>query len=112
MKILFGEFIRQERLKKDLSLRGFCKELNLDVSNWSKVERGIFNAPTDKETLEKISKRLQVDIVYLSDLAGISIGQLPEYTEKEFVKKLPLFFRKKPTEEQLSTLYKLLRSNL
>jgi transcriptional regulator with XRE-family HTH domain len=112
MKLLFGKYIRQERLNKDLTLRSFCKELDLDVSNWSKVERGLFNAPTDQETLRKISNRLQIDYGYLSDLAHVSIAQLPEYSEKEFVKKLPLFFRKKPTEEQLRKLYEFIKEKM
>ena len=49
---MFGEFIKQKRLEKDLGLREFCRQLDEDASNWSKIERGIMGPPQDEGKLK------------------------------------------------------------
>ena len=40
---MFGEFTTQRRIDKGLGLREFCKQIEMDASNWSKIEsRGTF----------------------------------------------------------------------
>ena len=38
---MFEEFIKNRRIAKGLGLREFCKQIEMDASNWSKVERGV-----------------------------------------------------------------------
>lgn len=110
MNILFGDYIKQKRFEKGLSLRKFCEEMELDPSNWSKIERGYRAAPTDKEVIKKICDKLKLDLNYVYDLAKISVGKLPEYSEEDFLKKLPVLFSKRPTKKQLDEIANLIKS--
>ena len=60
---MFGEFIKERRIARAITLRKFCQELDLDASNWSKVERGLLSPPQDEEKLRRIA-----------DLIGITQG--------------------------------------
>ena len=40
-----GEYLRNARLRKNISLRDFCKKHDLDPATVSKVERGIIECP-------------------------------------------------------------------
>jgi len=53
---MFGEFIKQKRLEKDLGLREFCRQLDEDASNWSRVEREKASPPRDEKKLERSRK--------------------------------------------------------
>ena len=53
---MFGEFVKQKRLEKKLSLRAFCRLLGEDASNWSKIERGKLVPSQDEQKLEKIAQ--------------------------------------------------------
>ena len=48
----FGVYVRRVRLEAKLLLRDFCRQVDIDPSNWSKVERGLLRPPKDK--LERI----------------------------------------------------------
>ena len=117
---MFSEFIRQERLNKDLSLRNFCKSINEDPSNWSKIERGLMIPPTDKKKLDLIANVLEIDLdsdkyKKMYDLAFIEVGKIPDYItdDKELLLQLPAFFRTieniKPKKEELFELFENLR---
>lgn len=117
---MFGDFIKQKRLEKELSLREFCKQLNEDASNWSKIERGKLAPPQDEQKLEKIAQMLGIerdsgDWEKLTDLASIDAGKIPEFlkTDKEVMQALPVFLRTigsvKPTPEELEELINLIR---
>ncbi len=97
---MFGDFIKQERIKAGLSLRAFCKSIDYDASNWSKVERGKLPPPHDKDTLLKIAIVLNIEEntdkwQELKDKASIDAGIIPEdlLSDTEMLKKLPMFFR-------------------
>lgn len=51
---MYGEFIKELRAKKEISLREFCKQVEMDASNWSKIERGVLAPPQDEEKLKKL----------------------------------------------------------
>ncbi len=49
----FGEIVKNNRIRMRLTLRECARELNVDCSNMSKVERGITQAPLSQETLDR-----------------------------------------------------------
>jgi len=94
----YGQLIKGLRIEKRLTLRGFCQELGLDPSNWSKVERGI-NPPTqDENILAKLvsffglagDKRQE-----FMDAAAVAHSKLPFdiFEDASLRAKLPAYFR-------------------
>lgn len=109
---MFGEFIKGKRIEKGLSLREFCRRLDEDASNWSKIEREIMPPSQDPKKLLKIARVLGIvegtaDWNNLHDMASVDSGKIPEYimSDAEAVRMLPIFFRtigsEKPTEEEI-----------
>ncbi|HSV96443.1 MAG TPA: helix-turn-helix transcriptional regulator [Spirochaetota bacterium] len=116
----FGEFIKDRRNELGLSLREFCKQLDEDASNWSKVERGILSPPQDEGKLRRIAKLLNIGMNseewnMLTDYAKIDAGKIPDYlmSDQDVLKALPVFFRTigsvKPTPEELAKLIEIIR---
>ena len=117
---MFGEFIKKKRLELDMSLRSFCKAIEEDPSNWSKVERGVLQPPQNEAKLKKIAKVLKIKLktpgwAQLKDLAAVDAGTIPDYImkEKEVLNMLPAFFRtvgnEKPTKDELDKLIENLK---
>ena len=117
---MFGEFIKQARIEKKLSLRQFCRELDEDPSNWSKIERGLNSAPQDKKKLTKIARILGLEKDSenwnrLFDIAKIDAGKIPDYlmSDKAILQSLPAFFRTigsiKPKPEEIEKLIEIIR---
>jgi transcriptional regulator with XRE-family HTH domain len=112
---MYGEFVKELRVKKEISLREFCKQVEMDASNWSKTERGLLAPPRDEEKLKKIASALGIKIgsdiwKEMKDLANIDAGIIPAdiRSDEEVLKALPMFFRTmrsdKPTAEELDKL--------
>lgn len=112
---MFGEFVKDMRLKADLTLREFCRQLNEDASNWSKIERGKLPPSRDEAKLKKIAAILEIeensgDWNTLIDLASVDSGKIPRYimTDEEVMKALPIFFRTvgsiKPSTDELKEI--------
>ena len=108
---LFGQYIKRERLTAGFSLRKFCEQSGVDASNWSKVERGLADAPTDEPLMKKIGHLLGLNWIFLQDLARISKGELPEYSEEELLKKLPVLFPTRPKKNVLDQIIRLIKEN-
>ena len=93
----FSDFIKSTRLDSQLTLREFCRQLNMDPSNWSKVERGVSPPPADAEFLKRLAGVLSLDadaIQQLHDLAAIARGQIPaDLQQEQILAKMPAFFR-------------------
>jgi len=117
---MFGEIIKQKRLQKGLTLREFCKQLDEDASNWSKIERGKLAPPQDKDKLSKIAgllgiKKESEEWKNIIDFASLDAGKIPEYikNDKEVMQALPVFLRTigsvKPTRDELEELIKILK---
>ncbi len=117
----FGEFIKELRLKNNLSLRKFCDLAGLDPSNWSKVERSVLPLALDHLELEKIANILQLkkgatEWIKFFDLAAVAKKKIPDYVykDKEILDALPIFFRtaskEKPTDEELNKLIELIKN--
>jgi len=117
---MFGEFIKERRIKKGISLREFCKMIEVDASNWSKIERGLLGPPQDEEKLKKIAEVLKIKVGSapwgeMKDLASIDAGIIPDdiRSDERVLKSLPMFFRTlrsdKPTSEELDKLIEMVR---
>ena len=117
---MFGEFIKEKRIAKSVSLREFCKRIEMDASNWSKVERGLLAPPQDEEKLRKIARVLDIKVgsslwKEMKDKANIDAGIIPEdiLSDEKVLNSLPIFFRtvrsEKPTPEDLDKLINMIR---
>ena len=117
---MYGEYIKELRMKKEITLREFCKLVEIDASNWSKIERGLLAPPQDEEKLKKIARVLGIKIgsetwKEMKDLANIDAGIIPEdiRSDEEVLKALPMFFRTirsdKPTAEELDKLIDMIK---
>jgi transcriptional regulator with XRE-family HTH domain len=117
---LFGEFIKERRIAKSISLREFCKRMEMDASNWSKVERGLLAPPQDEEKLRKIARVLDIKVgsslwKEMKDKANIDAGIIPDdiLSDEKVLNSLPVFFRtirsEKPTPEDLDKLINMIR---
>lgn len=111
----FGDFFKQLRKKKKITLREFCIQAQADPANISRLERGAMPPPQDKDILERYAKALGIktgsdDWYTFFDLAAAGRGMIPKdlMSDSEVVKKLPAFFRtlrgQKPTEEEMLKL--------
>lgn len=118
----FGDFVKNRRAELEIGLREFCEQLGYDPSNWSKIERGIFQPPQDRELLERVGKVLQLSdnlaaLQEMHDKADLDRGQLPkDITEDTYVMSmLPAVMRTiretKPSSEEIDELIKLLRDD-
>jgi len=117
---MFGEFIKERRIAKSKGLREFCKRIEMDASNWSKVERGLLAPPQDEEKLRKIARVLDIKVgsslwKEMKDKANIDAGIIPEdiLSDEKVLNSLPIFFRtirsEKPTPEDLDKLINMIR---
>ena len=119
---MFGEFIKKLRIEKEISLRKFCRDLNIDASNWSKIERGVLSPPQDTDKLTQIAEYLNIkkgsDLYNeLIDTAATAAGIIPQdlLSDKDTLNALPMFFKtvrsEKPSPEELENLIKKIRKN-
>jgi transcriptional regulator with XRE-family HTH domain len=117
---MFGKFIKERRLGKGVTLREFCKLIEADASNWSKIERGLLAPPKSDAKLRKIAEVLEIPVgselwIEMKDKAEIDTGNIPKdiRSDKELIGYLPMFFRtirsEKPSAEDLDSLIELIR---
>jgi transcriptional regulator with XRE-family HTH domain len=117
---MFGKFIKDRRIKKGLTLRAFCKLIEVDASNWSKIERGLMAPPKSDYKLKNIAEILEIPLgsdlwFEMKDRAELDIGNIPKdiRTDKELIGHLPMFFRtirsEKPSAEDLDNLIEMIR---
>ena len=117
---MFGEFIKERRIQKALTLREFCRLIETDASNWSKTERGLLPPPQNEEKLRKIAEILEIPIgsdlwFEMRDKAELDAGIIPTdiLSDGEVLKSLPMFFRtirsEKPSSEDLDKLIEIIR---
>jgi transcriptional regulator with XRE-family HTH domain len=93
----FGDFIKSRRIERGITLRNFCKDIQMDPSNWSKIERGVLAPPNDPILIENLALTLALDDEQkqeMSDCADIARGQIPaDLRDEEMLAKMPAFFR-------------------
>ena len=109
---VFGDFINNQLMDKNMSLRALSRATGIDVSNLSKMERGIIYPPQKAETLQKIADGLCLtddEKKNLFGLASLVNGKFPDdLKEIKKNKTIPLLLRaidnKKLTDEQIEKL--------
>ncbi len=117
---MFGKFIKERRIEKGLTLREFCKLIEVDASNWSKIERGMLSPPRSEYKLRKIAEILEIpfgsDLWFeMKDRAELDTGSIPKdiLSDKEVAGQLPMFFRtirsEKPSDEEIDKLINIIR---
>ena len=94
----FGKLIKELRIGKELTLRQCSADLDVDPSNWSKIERNITPPPKDSSVLERWAaffalagdKKLE-----FFDLAALARKEIPAdmASDEAVIGALPVFFR-------------------
>ncbi len=100
MAATFGEFLKQQRLARRLTLRAFCEAAGVDPANYSKLERGLLLPPRGAEKLKPYEQALGLapnspEAREMRRLAALDRGELPSaiLSDPELVGKLPALFR-------------------
>jgi len=116
----FGEFVKDSRVKRGVTLREFCRSMKWDASNWSKIERGILSPPRSRKVLKKIAEALGFseksdDWFALFDFAAVSFIPPELLDDRSVIERLPVFFRtlrgEKPSPEDLEDLINKVRES-
>ncbi|MBI5078425.1 helix-turn-helix transcriptional regulator, partial [Candidatus Saganbacteria bacterium] len=95
----FGQFFKELRICKGLSLRQFCLTHGFDSSNISKIERGVAKPPqADKlfEYAKCLGLEKDTDEWYeFCDLAAAEKGKFPKdlLSDEEIRERMPALFR-------------------
>ncbi len=93
----FGTHIKELRIQAKISLRDFSRRLEMDPSNWSKIERGVMPPPAGGALVARIASILTLDAGQtqeLEDLAAMARRELPrDLVDEELLAKMPAFFR-------------------
>ena len=96
----FGALLKKLRIEKGVTLREFCHQNGLDPGNYSRLERGLFRPPGDRDKLAQYANALGLvsgsdDWLEFFDAAAASRGEIPEdlLSDEEVVEKLPVLFR-------------------
>lgn len=118
LHLTFGEYFKKRRIELRKTLRGFCREHNLDPGNISKLERGRASAPNNEATIFKYASYLNLptdDYEVFRDLAAISAARIPkDLTDAELAKRLPVLFKvlrnKEVTEADLRAFVEIVRN--
>ena len=116
----FGPYLKELRMARRITLREFCRHASADPGNISRIERGIWPPPQDRDILERYAKALELkeasDEWYrFFDYAAVDCGIVPRdiMEDEDVVKVLPVLFRtlrrEKPSEEDLDRLVDKLR---
>lgn len=94
----FGDYLKNLRIERRLTLRQCADQLNVDPSNWSKLERGINPAPKDSETLKQWANFFDIEsdkMEQFTDFASLSRREIPldVASDERVIAALPVFFR-------------------
>jgi transcriptional regulator with XRE-family HTH domain len=100
MATRFGEFLKERRTERRLTLRAFCNATGYDPANYSKLERGLLAPPKDPERLDVFREALAIpreSEAYreMLRLAALDRGEIPVtiLSNEALLGKLPVFFR-------------------
>jgi transcriptional regulator with XRE-family HTH domain len=100
MEISFGEFVKARRMSKRITLRAFSEMLGVDPSNYSRIERGQLQPPSNQEKLASYATLLDIphdsaDYREMVRLASLGRGEIPPaiLSDEAVLAKLPILFR-------------------
>lgn len=96
----FGGFVKERRIKQELTLREFCERHGFDPGNHSRLERGVYGPPQDRSKLEELAHALGIERESeeweeFHTLAAVENGHIPKSVleDKELLRRLPVLFR-------------------
>ena len=94
----FGDYLKNLRIEKGLTLRKCAYDLSTDPSGWSKMERGVSPAPKDTSLVAKWGAFFGLAGAALDeflDLASLSRSEIPMDMARDgtVIAALPAFFR-------------------
>lgn len=101
-----GEFLESKRIAKGQTLRELSRESKISAITLSQFERNKY--PFEDADILLCAKIYNCNY---EDLKKLDASMVPEMdlTDKELVKKLPIFLNKKLTEEQLDKIIEIIR---
>ena len=96
----FGDYVKQRRVAKRITLRAFSEAVGYDPANYSRMERGLLKPPTNPEKLAGFARELGMnragdEFKEMVRLAAISRGEIPPaiLSDEAVLAKLPVLFR-------------------
>ena len=96
----FGKLLKKHRMALGITLRQFCIDNNYDASNFSRLERGYYPPPQDREKLEEYAKAVGLvdgtdEWFNFFDMAAAERGEIPQdlLDDVQLMNKLPVLFR-------------------
>ena len=116
LKLKFGSFIREQRIKLDIGQRELADKIGIAASYLNDIEKNKRKAPK-QIVIKKISKILKVNLDGLNDLAGISKGNVApdigEYIENnpEIISLIRSIKENKLNEYQIKNIENSLNKN-
>lgn len=94
---MFGDRFSELRVSAGFSLRKFCKEIGQDAGNWSRVEAGVSNPPTDEKFYKKAVQLFDGIEEQVNELVSLAraVKILPkDLQESELMEHMPVMLRK------------------
>ena len=116
LKLKFGSFIREQRIKLDIGQRELADKIGIAASYLNDIEKNKRKAPK-QIVIKKISKILKINLDDLNDLAGISKGNVApdirEYIENnsEIISLIRSIKENKLNENQIKNIENSLNKN-
>lgn len=119
----FGEFFKELRIRRGMTLRHFCEINEFDPGNISKLERGLLPPPRSEDKLNLYASALGVnpgddDYLTFFDLAMTSQikANVKNWNDSELLNMLPVLFRtvdnKDITPEKLERIIELIKEEI
>ena len=116
----FGDFIKERRIAKRITLRSFSEAIGYDPANYSRMERSLLQPPTSPEKLAAFARELGIpqnseDFREMIRLAALGRGEIPPaiLSNEAVLAKLPVFFRtlegEKVDEQMLDQLFEAMK---
>ena len=116
LKLKFGSFIRERRIKLEIGQRELAFKIGVAASYLNDIEKNKRKAPK-QIIIKKLSKVLKINLEDLNDLAGISKGNvapdIAEYIEDnpEIISLIRSIKENKLTEYQIKNIENSLNKN-
>ena len=116
LKLKFGSFIRERRIKLEIGQRELAVKIGIAASYLNDIEKNKRKAPK-QIIIKKLSKVLKINLEDLNDLAGISKGNVApdigEYIEDnpEIISLIRSIKENKLTEYQIKNIENSLNKN-